>query len=209
MSRLNLYANVLIVGQSRSGKSECVKKLLPFYRTWRTIIVSDVAQYNGEYNHVLEHPQNELLEINEAGFQRLAQIVEEQKVFMKRGHKDRRVLFLFDDAISEDMDFSFLGSLLTRNRHLQIKVIISTQAVQATIRPLGRYNIHILLMGNINNESAKYMYPISGYKTKKEFIDFYNANTRPYHFIRFNSSDPRAPPRLINSREIQRIDLVT
>lgn len=206
---LNLYANVLIVGQSRSGKSEAVKTLLPFYASWRIIVVSDVAQYNGEYNHVTDKPGNELLEITGAGFDRLKQIVEEQKVYIKRGHKAKRVLFLFDDAISEDMDFAFLGTLLSRNRHLQIKVIISTQAVQASIRPLGRYNIHLLFMGNINSESAKYMYPISGYGTKKEFLAYYAAHSRPYTFIRFNCADPRAPPRLVNSRRITRADLVT
>lgn len=205
---LNLYSNVLIVGQSRSGKSEAVKTLLPFYASWRIIVISDVAQYNGEYNHVTDKPGNELLEITEAGFDRLKQIVEEQKVYIKRGHKAKRVLFLFDDAISEDMDFAFLGTLLSRNRHLQIKVIISTQAVQASIRPLGRYNIHLLFMGNINSESAKYMYPISGYGTKKDFLAFYAANSRPYHFIRFNCADPRARPKIVNSRHIARADLV-
>lgn len=206
---LNLYSNVLIVGQSRSGKSECIKTLLPYYDSWRIIVISDVAQYNGEYNHITTKPGNELLEINEAGFDRLKQIVEEQKVYIKRGHKAKRVLFLFDDAISEDMDFAFLGTLLSRNRHLQIKVIISTQAVQASIRPLGRYNIHLLFMGIINCESAKYMYPISGYGTKKEFLAYYAAHSRPYLFIRFSCADPRAPPRLVNSRRITRADLVT
>lgn len=205
---LNLYANVLIVGQSRSGKSETIKTLLPFYDSWRIIVISDVAQYNGEYTAVVSKPGNELLEINKDGFDRLKAIVEEQKVFIKRGHKSRRVLFLFDDAISEDMDFAFIGTLLSRNRHLQIKVIISTQAVQASIRPLGRYNIHVLLLGNINNESAKYMYPISGYGSKKDFLAFYAANSRPFTFIRFNSADPRARPRLVNSRHVTRADLV-
>lgn len=216
MSTLNLYANVLIVGMSRSGKSEAIKKLVPFYKTWRIIVISDVAQYNREYSHITDSAftapnqnTNELLEITEAGFDRLKQIVEEQKVYIKRGHKARRVLFLFDDAISEEMDFGFLGTLLSRNRHLQIKVIISTQAVQASIRPLGRYNIHLLLLGNISIESAKYMYPISGYREKKAFIDLYEKNKRPYHFIRFNCSDPTEPPRLINSRRVKRIDLVT
>ena len=206
---LNLYANVLIVGQSRSGKSEAIKTILPYYDTWRIFVISDVAQYNGEYAHVVDKPGNELLEINENGFDRLKEVVEEQKTLIKRGHKYRRVLFLFDDAISEDMDFAFLGTLLSRNRHLQIKVIISTQAVQASIRPLGRYNIHILMLGNINNESAKYMYPISGYGTKKDFLAFYAANSRPYHFIRFNCADPRKMPTIINSRKVKRADLVT
>lgn len=209
MAALNLYATVLIVGQSRSGKSETIRTLLPYYNKWRIVVISDVAQYNHEYNAVTSKPGNELLEINEAGFDRLRTIENEQKVFIKRGHRARRVLFLFDDAISEAMDFSFLGTLLSRSRHLQIKVIISTQAVQASIKPLGRYNIHILMLGNINHESAKYLYPISGYKSKKEFVDYYNAATRPYHFIRFNCSDPRSEPRLINSREVSRADLVT
>lgn len=205
---LNLYANCLIVGQTRSGKSECIRTLLPYYSSWRIIIISDVAQYNREYEAITNKPKNELVEINEAGFDRLKQIVEEQKVYIKRGHTAQRVLFLFDDAISQDMDYYFLGQLMSRNRHLQIKVIISTQAVQASIRPLGRYNVHLLFLGNINTESAKYVYPISGFKTKKEFIELYQNSTRPYHFIRFNCADPRSQPLLVSSRQIARRHLV-
>lgn len=206
---LNIFANVLIVGMSRSGKSESIKTLLPFYSTWRIIVISDVAQYNGEYQSIVDSPGNELLEITNAGFERLAAIVEEQKVLIKRGHKSRKYLFLFDDAISPHMNFEFLGTLMSRNRHLNIKVIISTQAVQASVRPLGRYNIHILMLGNINMEAADYLYPISGYKSKKAFIALYEHNSRPYHFIRFNCSDPKAVPKLISSRNIKRTDLVT
>lgn len=209
MATLNLYANVLIVGQSRSGKSECIRKILPYYSSWRIVVISDVAQYNREYDRITDIPGNELLEINEQGFDRLKSIVDEQKVYIKRGHSARRILFLFDDAISQDMDFEFLGTLLSRNRHLQIKVIISTQAVQASIRPLGRYNIHILLLGNINSESAKYMYPISSFGEKKDFLRFYNEHRRLYHFIRFNCADPQEAPRLINSRAVKRSDLVS
>lgn len=205
---VNLFANALVVGMSRSGKSETIKTLLPFYSAWRIIIISDVAQYNREYDAITNQPGNELLEINEAGFDRLRAIVEEQKVRVKRGHKDRRYLFLFDDAISPDMDFDFLGALMSRNRHLHIKIIISTQAVQASVRPLGRYNIHLMFLGNINMEAASYLYTISGYKSKKAFIALYEQYSRPYHFIRFNCSDPKAAPRLINSRKVSRADLV-
>lgn len=206
---LNLYANCLFVGMSRSGKSEAIKTLLPFYKTWKIVIISDVAQYNGEYARITDKPGNDLVEMNKEGFDKLKRVVEEQKVYIKRGHKASKVLFMFDDAISEDMDFPFLGTLLSRNRHLQIKVIISTQAVQASIKPLGRYNIHLMFLGNINVESAKYLYPISGYRDKKEFIKLYEDNKRPYHFIRFNCFDPTERPRLINSRNIKRLDLVS
>lgn len=213
---INIFANVLVLGSSRSGKSEMIKHLLPFYSTWQVVIMSDVAQYNHEYDQVRSTVDGrlqtaEILEINDTGFARLNAIAHRQAVYVKRGHRGRRVLFLLDDAISEDMDYSFLGKLMSRNRHLQIKIIISTQAIQASIKPLGRYNLHLLFLGNISTESAKYVYPCVGsaiIDTEKKFVDLYHEMAEPYHFIRFNCSDPRQKPRLVNSREVKRLDLV-
>lgn len=218
---MNPYASILILGSTHSGKSTLLKRLLGFYSKWQIVILSDVAGYNGEYEHVQElSSKNAVLPIEDASWEVLRRLVERQKQVALRAKNSpdfvarHRVLLVLDDAISERMDHEFLGELLSRARHLYIKVVISTQAAQATLRPLGRYNIGILFLGNISSESTKYAYPMSGasgahgIRSRKDFVAYHERTIRPFSFIRFCASDPTEPPRLINSRELVARDTV-
>ncbi len=180
-----------------------------------------MAAYNHEYDFVMDWNQrNVLLPIEERTWDLLRRLVERQKLIAQRAGESKdyvakhRIVLCLDDAISENMDYAFLGELLSRARHLFIKVIISTQAAQASLRPLGRYNIGILLLGNIGAESVKYSYPMAGasgthgIRSKKDFVAYYERTIRPYSFIRWSAADPRVPPRLIESTRITAADTV-
>lgn len=218
---MNPYASILLLGATHSGKSTALKRILSFYRKWQIVLLSDVAKYNREYQFVEDwSPRNAILPINAQTWEVLRRLVERQKAVAQRAGESRdfvakhRIVLCLDDAISEEMDYQFLGELLSRARHLFIKVIISTQAAQASLRPLGRYNISLLLLGNIGAESVKYSYPMAGasgahgIRSKKDFVAHYERTIRPYSFIRWSAADPRVPPRLVESTRVTAADTV-
>lgn len=224
---VNPFASCLVIGSTRSGKTTMVKRLLSFYRTWRIIVLSDTAQFNHEYDFILDYPKsssshhNEILPITEQSWDRIKDIVKDNETIAKNAGRSPevfnkyRTVLLLDDAVSREMDHVFLDTLLSRARHVYFKVVISTQAVQASIKPLGRFNIAILfLSSNVSSETATYTYPMSGasprvgIRSKRQFIDFVEQNARPFYFLRFSAADPSVPPRLIESTRLRAVDTI-
>lgn len=218
---MNPYASILILASTHSGKSTILRKILDFYKKWQIVLISDVAQVNGEYAHLEGwNKRNAVLPFEDATWEVLRQLVERQKQVAMRAKNSpdyvarHRVVLVLDDAISENMDYAFLGELLSRARHYFVKIIISTQSITASLRPLARYNISILFLGNINSESAKYSYSMSGasgahgIRSRKDFISYYERTIKPFSFIRFCAADPTEAPRLVSSREVVARDTV-
>lgn len=218
---MNPYASILILASTHGGKSTLLKNIIEFYKKWQIVVLSDVAGYNGEYEYLERWSErNKVLPINEESWETIRRLIERQKQVALRAKNSpeyvarHRVLLVLDDAISEHMDYGLLGELLSRARHLYIKIIISTQAAQASLRPLGRYNIGILFLGNISSESVKYSYPMSGasgthgIRNKTDFVNYHERTIKPFSFIRFCSADPTEPPRLVGSRDVTVRDTV-
>lgn len=184
--------------------------------------MSDTALFTHEWDFVMDYsPRNEILPITAESWERIRQLIRENEIVAKNAGqsvevtKRYRTVLLLDDAVSREMDHDFLDTLLSRARHVFVKVVISSQSVQASLRPLGRFNIGLLfLSSNISSETAAYTYPMSGSSarigipTKRKFIEFVERYSKPFHFIRFSPADPSVPPRLIESTGLKVSDTV-
>jgi len=116
---------VCVVGEKENGKSNLIYALVAhggflFDQVWLITLDTD-----GELTKLCNHPFMALNNVNEAFFAKLIRL---QKQRSKK--KRKNVLLIFDDFIGMDMDLrksKALREIASRNRHLKISVLFSTQ----------------------------------------------------------------------------------
>lgn len=200
----NLYANVCFVARSKSGKTTALKRVLPKFKGFCKVLMSNVEKYDPEHK---EGMFNEKLEYSDAGWERLKALITVQKEIYRRGHKKNKMLIVLDDAISDNFRPKFLAECLSQCRHYNTKFIIFTQHITSSLSPAARANIHVWMVGQVSRETLEYIYPATNFNDRVQMWEDYQAAAKKYHFWRLNSADLPDPPRVINSNSVVLMDV--
>ena len=106
----------------------------------------------------------------------------------------KRVLLILDDLIADTNFHSSpsLKKLFARGRHCGISVIFTSQYLHAT-SPLQRNNCDFILTGQMNKYSLDILLQdFLTHISKKEFIKFYNKETKNYGFVVINNNSTKS-----------------
>lgn len=176
-------SRTLIIGKTKSGKSELSRYLLtPIRPEFQKIFVfSGTEKVNSFYKKFI-NPNCIYNEFNSKFLQILINKITDMK--MQDTNYNKKILLIFDDVGTDITDNKELQKLFTMGRHLNISIVVLLQYL-SQVKPVIRDNASYILIGQQNAHSVELLADnfLNGNLTRKQFINLYHENTKDHNFL--------------------------
>lgn len=176
-------SRTLIIGKTKSGKSELLRYLLtPIRPEFQKIFVfSGTEKVNSFYKKFI-NPNCIYNEFNSKFLQILINKITDMK--MQDTNYNKKILLIFDDVGTDITDNKELQKLFTMGRHLNISIVVLLQYL-SQVKPVIRDNASYILIGQQNAHSVELLADnfLNGNLTRKQFINLYHENTKDHNFL--------------------------
>lgn len=176
-------SRTLIIGKTKSGKSELLRYLLtPIRPEFQKIFVfSGTEKVNSFYKKFI-NPNCIYNEFNSKFLQILINKITDMK--MQDTNYNKKFFLIFDDVGTDITDNKELQKLFTMGRHLNISIVVLLQYL-SQVKPVIRDNASYILIGQQNAHSVELLADnfLNGNLTRKQFINLYHENTKDHNFL--------------------------
>lgn len=176
-------SRTLIIGKTKSGKSELSRYLLtPIRPEFQKIFVfSGTEKVNSFYKKFI-NPNCIYNEFNSKFLQILINKITDMK--MQDTNYNKKFFLIFDDVGTDITDNKELQKLFTMGRHLNISIVVLLQYL-SQVKPVIRDNASYILIGQQNAHSVELLADnfLNGNLTRKQFINLYHENTKDHNFL--------------------------
>ena len=189
-------AFIVIASKRNSGKTVLTKNLIKYlfdkYEYQFSVIFSDTAGFNGDYDNIFE---KEFVFKSEQLDDKVTKILNIQEKSIKSKKIIHGLIVLDDVKIYKRS--KILVDLATKSRHFKLTVICSVQYCKELISSSIRSNIDYLFWSDLNQQALMAIYqsihvPLN-FKKFEEFVNEYNTN---YKFIFYNIKEADKVKRL-------------
>jgi hypothetical protein len=200
----------LIVGATKSGKSNLIKNLLlnkaflkNIFHKHHIFLFCGTARLNRDFEGLVEK-ENVYEDFDTEIIRKLMK--EQEENIEEYGRKNTpHILLIFDDLAyggALHSDTSLLNKLCMNGRHYKISIIVTTQALKL-VSPKTRANATLVSMFASNeNELEKFMNDYMSHRIKRRIEDLvYDHLDQKYNFVTFIKSNPASMKFIKNLEE--------
>lgn len=191
MDEIQVPFSMVLLAKRNTGKTVMaeyiVNILLDEHRVDGVYLFSRTCKLGDNWRTIPEKYKYEELD-----YKVINKIILHQYKLVKSRKQPKNIILVFDDIIDSGGNVSQMSNLFNelfaRGRHFKISVMLCNQYVRNVITPTVRSNIDYLLLSCNTNEVLSFVYSMVVYDgTKKEFIDFVNANSADYYFVLYDN----------------------
>jgi hypothetical protein len=187
---------IVIASKRNSGKTVLTKNLIKYlfdkFEYKFSVIFSDTAGFNGDYDNIFE---KEFVFKSEQLDNKVEKLLKIQEKSIKSKKIIHGLIVLDDVKIYKKS--KILIDLATKSRHYKLTVICSVQYCKELISSSIRSNIDYLFWSDLNEQALMAVYqsihvPMN-FKKFETYVNEYNTN---YQFIFYNSKEANKVKRL-------------
>ena len=195
LANIKFPCNIIIAGQTDTGKTNLVKLLVRRYATSfnRIILLSPTANLQG-----VNFLQEKFI-IKDVTPGKVEKIIAEQEK-----NKNWKTLLIFDDCIGS-MSFknsSVFDKLASSGRHYNTTIIHIVQDLNK-LSPCIRDNSKYLFITLCKEHQLKTCFQLStGFESFNQFKDYMKSHCKNYQIVRFNLSGDSETPHLTFKSEV-------
>jgi len=191
--RLELPANILLCGMTKSGKTHLLKCLMGLHADFFNYgVVISSTSFNGEYDYI---PDDYVFEDFDASV--IDNIIAKQREYVieQKAGKIRKVpecFIIIDDQLGIlelHQKRNMFDVLFAKSRHLHITIFLSIQScsyLSTTIRSNSSY----IFITKLKSSSVKMMYDVSrDFDTEDDFRKYLKKNCKNYRVVMFDDNN--------------------
>jgi len=185
-------STVIFCAKRRSGKSTLLKHIVEseMNKFDKIFLFCPTEEINNFYSDVVK-TDCIFNNYNEEWIENLIKQMTNYYKNKKANEKDKKVLLILDDCVSDVklQSSNTFKKIFTRGRHIGISLVITTQYLNL-IPSVARTNADFVVVGQLNSQSIKLMCDEykAGSISNKTFEKLYYSNTNDYKFLVINNN---------------------